>query len=122
MIKGSKEPFSLYPTYYISKHQQCQELFLRGYTPMYLSVISSASPTPVPNPWKLVSMEITSSIEWLGISRCAVGNAISNRGLVESVPPTCKVIANLLITVLTSETRSANKSRLRLVAASELAK
>ena len=89
---------------------------------MYLSVTSSPSLIPVPNPWKLVSREITSSTEWLGISRCAVGKEISKRGFVVSVPPTFKVIANLLITVLTSETKSAKRSRLLLVAASELAK
>ena len=89
---------------------------------MYLSVTSSPSLIPVPNPWKLVSREITSSTEWLGISRCAVGKEISKRGFVVSVPPTFKVIANLLIIVLTSETKSAKRSRLLLVAASELAK
>ena len=87
---------------------------------MYLSVTSSPSLIPVPNPWKLVSREITSSTEWLGISRCAVGKEISKRGFVVSVPPTFKVIANLLITVLTSAIKSLNKSETLLVATSEL--
>jgi len=50
-------------------------------------------------PLNATSIAMTSSVWIVGISKCAVGNEISKRGVAD-VPPTLNVKANELVTIL----------------------
>ena len=60
--------------------------------------------------WKFTSKPITSSILWVGISKCAVGMSITIFGT--EAPPTLNTRSIEFVTTFTAVARSSNKSAL----------